>query len=433
MTDRFQILFEPRSADGDPASRRLAVRLGDVWLTRLIRRGSDQPDQYLEAPPLPLAFWFLDNWWRIRCEPPPPQRDLTAHWRIAHHLPSVGAGYPWPNVSLWGEGRRWAVMVHADAHNLRRSLRFVAEPALEYVASTTAEKAIDSFIDRVIQDVGSDCDGLDKEYGKLCAERDDPVISQWRRLEALLGFDPDAAPESLVSDYETMTERFGTDGIEEAALAQQGLQSTNALQDTLRAAETSKVILRTPPTIADIEVDHSSLHPPWRLATGVARELRQRLQVPAGPIGNPRLSEVLNINVDRLANQRISPRSLPYGLRLRDASGSENRLALRSRWSHSRRFELCRSLGDIIWSSNDPLGPLSAARSGRQKFQRAFAQEFLCPFDDLRSYIPNEDPADDDIHAAARHFNVSERLIQTTLVNHNVIDRETFEQMVEAT
>ena len=220
MNDRFQILVEPRPAGGDPATRRLAIRLGDVWLTQLIRRSGDRPDYCLEVPPLPLAFWFVDNWWRIHCEPPPLQRDPPARWRIAHHLPSVGAGYPWPNVSLWGEGSRCAVMVHADAHNLQRSLRFVAEPAL------------------------------------------DPGASRWRRLDAL--------------------------------------------------------------------------------------------------------------------------------------------------------------------------GPLSAARSGRQKFQRAFAQEFLCPFDDLRSYIPDETPADDDIHAAARHFHVSERLVQTTLVNHNVIDRETFEQVVEA-
>lgn len=432
MTDRFQILIEPRPAAGDPATRRLAVRLGDIWLTRLIRRGSDRPDRYLEAPPLPLAFWFLDNWWRIRCEPPPPHRDFPAHWRLAHHLPSIGAGYPWPNVSLWGEGSRSAVMVHADTHNLQRSLRFVAEPALEYVASSTAERAIDTFIDDVLRDAGSDCDGLDHAYRELRAERADPVVSRWRRLEAMLGFDPDDAPEGVVAGYETMSERFGVESIEEAALAQQGDHSINALQATLDAAEASKVILRTPSTIGHIGLDHHQLRPPWRLAVGAASELRQHLSVPPGPIRNPRLSEVLGINIDRLATQRNWPPSVPYGLRFRDASGDLNRLALRSRWAHSRRFELCRSLGDIIWSGNDPLGPLSTAKSGRQKFQRAFAQEFLCPFDDLRAYIPNETPTDDDIHAAARYFHVSERLIQTTLVNHDVIDRETFDQMVEA-
>lgn len=431
MSDQFQILIEPQPGAADPATRRLGLRLGDVWLTRLIRRGSDRPDRCLEAPPLPLAFWLLDNWWRIRCEPPPPQRDFPAQWRIAHHMPSVGAGYPWPNVSLWGEGDRCAVMVHADAHNFQRSLRFVADPALEYVPSSTVERAIDTFIDHVLEDAGADCDGLDQEYRDLRAERADPASSRWRRLEAMLGFDPDGAPEGVVADYENMSDRFGVESIEEAALAHQGGHSINALHDTLRAAEVSKVILRTPPTVGRIELKRDQLRPPWRLAVQAAGELRRRLRVPPGPIRNPRLSQVLGIDIDRLATQRRWPPAVPYGLRLRNASGNST-LALRSRWAHSRRFELCRSVGDIIWSGNDSLGPLSAAKSGRQKFQRAFAQEFLCPFDDLRAYIPNEDPTDDDIHAAARHFHVSERLVQTTLVNHDVIDRQTFDQMVEA-
>ena len=175
MTDRFQILIEPRPDAGDAATRRLAIRLGDAWLTRLVRRGSDQPDRCLEAPPLPLAFWFLDNWWRIRCEPPPPQRDFPAHWRIAHHLPSVGAGYPWPNVSLWGEGYRYAVMVHADAHNLQRALRFDADPGLEYVPSSTAERAIDTFIDHVLQDTGPTATGSSKSSATCATSAQTPT------------------------------------------------------------------------------------------------------------------------------------------------------------------------------------------------------------------------------------------------------------------
>ena len=429
MIDDFQILIEGGS--GDAETRRLSVRLGETCLTRLIRRGSNEPDHCLEAPPLPLAFWFVDNWWRIRWEPPPPQRDLLAHWRLAHHLPSVGAGYPWPNVSIWGESDRCAIAVHADVNNLQPSLRFLAEPTLEYVPASTAENAIDTFVDQVLRDAGSACDGLDIEYKDLRAERADPAASTWRKLEALLGFDPDGAPQDLVSRYETMAERYGTDGIAEAALAQQGERSTYVLQDALHAAETSTLVLRTPSETKTLSLDRHAPLPPWRLASNAARKLRQLLRVPPGPIRNPRLSEVLGINVDRLATQRRSSPTIPYPLRLRTTSGDSSKLALRSRWSHSRRFELCRSLGDVIWSANDPLGPLTTAKSARQKFQRAFAQEFLCPFDDLRAYISNQQATDDDIHAAARYFHVSERLIQTTLVNHNVIDRQTFAQMVE--
>ena len=85
-----------------------------------------------------------------------------------------------------------------------------------------------------------------------------------------------------------------------------------------------------------------------------------------------------------------------------------------------------------MWSGDDALGPLSAAKSERQKFQRAFAQAFLCPFADLQGYIDTEEPGEDDIHAAARHFHVSERLIHATLYNNHIIDQASFEQMVDA-
>ena len=430
MTSELQIRVEPRRGRGAPDSRRLSIRLGEACLTELIRRGSSEPDQCLDAPPLPLAFWLVDNWWRIRCEPPPQQQDFPAEWQLAHHLPSVGAGYPWPNISLWGEGHRSAIAVHANIHNLQPSLRFLAEPALEYVASETVDRAIDAFIGQVIQELGADCDGLNIEHRELLAERTDPAVSAWRRIEAMLGFDPDDAPEGQIAEYEAMAGRFGTDGVEEAALAQQGERSVQALQEAIEVAESSNVVLHAQHEVR-IPLAQRAQLPPWRLATDAARDLRARLRIAPGPIRNPALSEVLGMNIDRLTKQR-SRAETPYALRLREESGNASRLALRSRWSQGRRFELCRSLSDVIWSGNDALGPLSTARSTRQKFQRAFAQEFLCPFDDLRAYIPDAQPAEDDIEAAARYFHVSERLVQSTLANHNVIDRETFAQMVEA-
>ena len=431
MTHDFQIAFERPQADPGSDIRRLCVRLAGSSLTRLMRRGSNRPDDWLEAPPLPLAFWFLDNWWRIRWEPAPPSRVFPAQWRLAHHLPSVGAGYPWPNVSVWGEGHRCGIAVHADVNNLQPSLRFLAERALEYVPASVAEDAIDGFVGAVIDDIGSNCDGLDVEYKQLNAERNDPVATAWRKLEAMLGFDPDDAPRPLVAAYEAMAERYGRDGVQEAALAHQG-SSTEALQHAVDAANASRLVLRPPEAISAIQVDKTTLAPPWQLAVDAARRLRERLRVPPGPIRNPRLGEVLNVNVDQLKTGSRPSLDIPYALRLRAPSGRHSKLALRSRWSHQRRFEVCRSLGDIVWSRDDPMGPVSRAKSERQKFQRAFAQEFLCPYDDLRGYIPADRPANDDIHAAARHFHVSERLIQTTLVNHHDIDQESFAQMVDA-
>lgn len=126
------------------------------------------------------------------------------------------------------------------------------------------------------------------------------------------------------------------------------------------------------------------------------------------------------------------PTGRRYGLRLRNEDGDGNLVSLCARWSQGRRFEMCRTLGDAIWSGNDTLGPMTRAKTGRQKFQRAFAQSLLCPYEDLLAYVDTDVPSEDDVSAAARNFHVSERVIQTVLVNKGMIGRRQFDEMVEA-
>jgi Zn-dependent peptidase ImmA (M78 family) len=91
----------------------------------------------------------------------------------------------------------------------------------------------------------------------------------------------------------------------------------------------------------------------------------------------------------------------------------------------NRRFELCRLIADgLVASEGDLLLPATVSRTSRQKFQRAFAQEFLCPFDALRERLGPSVPADEDIEDAAAHFEVSPLVIQTTLVNKGILPRD---------
>jgi hypothetical protein len=91
----------------------------------------------------------------------------------------------------------------------------------------------------------------------------------------------------------------------------------------------------------------------------------------------------------------------------------------------TRRFAACRLLGDNLGFANqEKLLPATHAKTARQKFQRAFAQEFLCPIDALLEKIQTTEPNEDDITEAAGHFHVSPLLVKTTLVNHGQLDRE---------
>ena len=93
--------------------------------------------------------------------------------------------------------------------------------------------------------------------------------------------------------------------------------------------------------------------------------------------------------------------------------------------STTRRFAVSRLLGDHLHFLNqERLLPATHAKTSRQKFQRSFAQEFLCPIDALLEKIQTAQPDEDDISEAAKHFHVSPLMIRTTLVNHGQLERE---------
>ena len=117
-------------------------------------------------------------------------------------------------MSIWGEGSRVGVAVHADANNLKPSLKFVAKPRLDYVPSSIVEDAIDRFVRAVLESVGDASDGLGTEYRQPQSERTEPSAAAWRKLEAMLGFDPDVAPDGLVPPIPSSIPIASRDGID---------------------------------------------------------------------------------------------------------------------------------------------------------------------------------------------------------------------------
>ncbi len=146
------------------------------------------------------------------------------------------------------------VAVHADANNLKSSLKFVAKPRLDYAPSSIFEDTIDRFVRAVVESVGDASDGLGTEYRQLQSERTEPSVAAWRKLKAMLGFDPDDAPGGLVARMEALSAQYGSEPLQEAALAHQGKRAAEVLDNCIRAAKSSNVLVRSPlpaDTIAD--------------------------------------------------------------------------------------------------------------------------------------------------------------------------------------
>ena len=172
-----------------------------------------------------------------------------------------------------------------------------------------------------------------------------------------------------------------------------------------------------------VELDHLEI--PWMKAEGAARIAKEVWSLEA-PITIRELSDLFDFPPDQVMDGRSSNTvSHMAGFR---ASPTSNQLqtSLTSRYGTTRHFALARLVADhIATTEGEILLPVTGSLTSRQKFQRAFAQEFLCPFSDLEEYIGQDTPSRDTVNEAADHFNVSPLMIQTTLVNRAVLDRET--------
>ena len=264
---------------------------------------------------------------------------------------------------------------------------------------------------------------LSKLWSEVIDERRDPDVSKQRRLEASMGYDPGEAPPPLLDNLQELMGLYGTSAIQEMAAACQD-QAISRTNDLWTDAQKNGSVVRVP-QCNDIrkrlktESDYSDV--PWRRAAQAAQIAREVWGLET-PVPTHRLSDLFGIQPERISGEPPNPGPLIAGFR-NTATSDEFRISWNSRYPTSRRFALSRLVADhIITSEEEPLLPGTRARTSRQKFQRAFAQELLCPFDALREYLNDEEPGIGDVNDAARHFDVSPLMIQTTLVNKGVLE-----------
>jgi hypothetical protein len=371
-----------------------------------------------------LALWFAANWWRLRWEP----ERTTLSWKMSHHIGAAGEGYLWPDLFFSSDGE--SIRVHT------RSSRPTSEQMVRYlnnvdvpVSAAIFEQSIDTFIEAVVNRLA----GESAHTVQLCAlwkevleERYTPELASWRKLEALMGFDPGEATDSLVNEMLEVGRDLGVCAVEEMASVSAGnaLADIHALWDQPRR---SAIPVKTP----EFDNLRSRLHNeisftqyPWKRAELTARMAREEWSISPGPLPTKDLADLLEVGSDLLTKSSATTGPIHAGFR----TGTNGKFSvfLNSPFQENRRFALMRLVGDHL-SAPESDRLLPAAPGGivthRQKFQRAFAQEFLCPYRDLADYLGTDEPDDEAIDSAGRHFGVSPLLVRTTLVNKGIMER----------
>lgn len=393
----------------------------------LLTEGFDSfVDTYREGPLVSgyhVAEWLAWNWWRLRWE----GRSAAPDWSLAHKMTSIGEGYVWPNITIFSDGVRTA-LISAPSHPDAKPFRYTgAHPAV--VPSGVFEAAVDAFVPKILarlESEGARGSNLERIWSDVLAERQDPEIAKRRRLEACLGRDPDSVEDSAVERLLADGKRLGEPALGELAAeaAQRGPDTDVLSADKIIMIAEAKGFRGSPRDSARLDAQHKIVTgpdvPAWMVGVKAARALRKQEGLGLESIGNARLAGLAGVDEQALTDKLTTGAELSFAL---DHTPTDMRLVLRSKWETGRRFELGRLLGDRVMQANGALHPATRASTYRQKAQRAFSAELLSPYEAVDAMLAGDYSTENQEEVAA-HFQVSDLTIDTLLKNHGRVPRD---------
>jgi len=411
---------------GPPEERACFASIGiqahDVWLTEGLDTLANSVRKAPRLSAYHLSEWMAWNWWRLRWEP----RSTTARdWSSSHRMASIGGGYIWPNITIFSDGERVALIAKPTEERPRSAYRYIADIAA-IVQAGEFESGTDSFIEQVVERLSSEKitkTNLQTVWEGVLEERKTPALARARKLEALLGQDPDESDPRILEQLISDSNSLGSEAVDEIA-ADHGMGGTVSTAQELQEIASASGYDSSPRDVTKLAhgsgLARSGQVPAWKLGSAAARALREQERLDGQPILDNQLAKMAGVSANALT-ERTSSGKLSFAL---DESATHGRVVFRSKWLAGRRFELARILGDrVARQQSSRLFPATRSYTYRQKMQRSFAAEFLSPFDAVEEMLGG-DYSMENQQEAAEYFSVSPMTIRTLLVNHRKLERE---------
>lgn len=386
----------------------------NVWLTTI------QESALLSA--YPLAMWLAFSWWRLNYEPLPAEGSYpSVDWRMAHELGASDHGFVWPRIIFASDGeimQIWAVPLNDGDNQSIRYLNGLEPPA--YITLADFQRETEAFIHAVCNRLNANrCQNTELEslWQLILNDQCHPEHIKYRSLEAKMGYDPDECPEELIEEALSLEMRMGENAFSELA----PVYGKSAMQTPLAAiqeiADGNGLIGVPAISTENIAVPKGM---PWQRGVAVARELRQMLGSTHNAINNVSLCELLGLKAAKV--DEWSPNKRHDVAMAIPSSERQFKFIPRKKHPSAKRFELARFIGDYILTESTIQEWLTSTdlRTSRQKYQRAFASEFLCPIAGLQEFL-QEDFSQTAIEDAADHFQVSEKTVASLLFNNHLI------------
>ena len=409
----------------DQTTANLRIILEEVYLTENVDIWSEVRRNEVLVSVYPLTMWIASSWWRLHHEVLPtrfgtkPPQD----WRLSHEMTAANYGYVWQLVMFSTDRKFMNVWVEQFPPNAGHSVRYLTGlSATVSVPMPSFTGACCEFIERVLARLTSNGrakSDLAQLWSLILADMDDPLETRNRRVEAQFGFDPEDCPESLLAELLAIEDGKGEDVLAELA-AVRTWGNGNRARSIRELFETPGIDAQ--PELPELPALHSSAEP-WQQAKEDAAAVRREINAGDAAVTNPILSNLLGVDLQKLENRpKFGCQPVAVAGRIND---HHIRFVPQKRHPVARRFEWARFVGgyaDAIVRDGNSWLALTEATTARQRYQRAFAAEFLCPFENLFAFLDG-DYSESRIEDAAAMFDVSDWTVSRQLMNNRILPR----------
>jgi len=420
MKEDFRIMLKwiPDSSDElEDIQAKVQIYLSDKCLTRHHSTIDNSDSDAAMLAPFPMAMWFASNWWRL-CWEPTPNKTPTTDWRMSHMLSAAGYGYTWPTICFQTDGELIRIISLPNEIKWGETASYTTLYS-GLITQSTFENTIHSFINECVSKVA--IKELKDLWGEVCEEREDLQASFYRKIEAILGFDPGEGPEDEILSLLDRAEEYGTDALQEISSQ---LISSRSVQEAINKLKGGQIgakvsIADTSPLVDFARKKRMNLLP-WDLGFDLAREARKVWGI-SGPLLNKTLYEIMGIPSNSFEAAPVIGSGIGLGWKSPDNTA---RFCMNKSHPKARRFMASRFICENIAApTTDVLLPSTNQKTARQKVQRAFAAELLCPIQEILKYCDG-DYSDDILDEVASIFDVSPLVVKSQLRNKNILPND---------
>lgn len=420
---------------------------GDACLTRGTHKLESKESLKKTDGPFVSAYyaaeWMAWNYWRL-CYEPYPTSDSFAkthddendteqlvHWATRHNLSGIGNGYAWPNITISSDGLKVLIKSTRTKNNKGvfkyEGAKTLSVPLEELISaiSSFVENTIDHLKDAKVRE-----SSLHEIWKAVRDEIDDDYLHRYRRIEAMLGFDPDEGDVGLIKRHLSDIRKSDEETVQELASYNKGagLHTENGnggvaiddLQDMARRYgrdSSQNDAFRLPPS--SLPADQYGQIAAYRFGQKLAKATRRKEALNGSAVSSERLASMAAIPAKTLARDDDSP-DVPMSFSIGEQQTGSEKVVFKHRMERDRRFAVARIIGDRLLDDEARLFHLVVdSATYRQKVQRAFAAELLSPENELKTMLgPNpkyDNIEKEHIGKLADHFNVSTSVIHNRI------------------